>query len=243
MGVHDVHDWYAENRWAYVTRALEPREERLFADHLTGCKECARDVARLEREVAWLPMGVRPVVPRPGFVRWIAEQVLRQRPRWPLLAPIAAAALVLLASGVALQEHTRRAGLEALLADSEKRLSALIDALSVMRDAHRVIQEDIAMEGHRGGLVIFPDATSHRWNIVVHGPPPALAGSVYQFWFITKAGMVRSVELRLESNRPAFATVAMPNTPGPVMGAALTVEPATSRAPEPSGPELAHIAF
>jgi hypothetical protein len=239
-----AHDWYVENRWAYVTRTLESREERLFADHVAGCEECARDVARLERDVAWLPMGVRPVVPRPGFVRWLAEQVLRGTPRWRRLAPpIGAAALVLLASGVALQEHTRQAELEAFLADREKRLSALMDTLSVMRDAHRVIQEDIAMEGRRGGLVIFQDVTSHRWNVVVYGLPPAPAGSVYQFWLITKTGMVRSVELRLESNRPAFATMAMPKAPGPVMGAALTVEPATSRAQEPSGPELAHIEF
>jgi hypothetical protein len=55
--------------------------------------------------------------------------------------------------------------------------------------------------------------------------------------------MVRSVELRCDSDHPAFATVAMPDTPGPVMGAALTVEPALNRTPEPSGPMLAHVQF
>jgi hypothetical protein len=239
-----VHDWYVENRWAYVTRALEPREERLFADHLARCEECARDVARFERDLAWLPMGASPVVPRPGFLRWLAEEVLRRKThRRRFAPPIAAAAVVLLASGLAVQEHHRRAELQVLLADRDERLAALMDTLSVMRDAHRVIQEDIAMDGHRGGLLIFQDATSHRWNVVVHGLPPAPAGSVYQFWFITDNGMLRSVELRLEANRPAFATVAMPKTPGAVMGAALTVEPAASPAPEPSGPELAHIEF
>ena len=42
------HDWYIENRIAYVARALEPSEERLFADHLSRCEECSREVARLE---------------------------------------------------------------------------------------------------------------------------------------------------------------------------------------------------
>ncbi len=239
-----VHSWYVENRWAYVIRALEPREERLFADHVARCEECAQEVGRLDRDLAWLAMAVDPAQPRPGFTRQLAQSVLERKPHWKRLAlPIAAAAVVLVSSSVALQERHRRADLEAVLADREERLAALMDTVSVMREAQRVIQKDIAMGGHQGGLLIFQDATSHRWNVVVHGLPPAPAGSVYQFWFITESGMVRSVALRLEDNRPGFATVAMPKTPAPVMGAALTVEPATSRSPEPSGPVLAHIQF
>lgn len=239
-----AHGWYVENRSAYVARALEPREERLFTDHVSRCEECAREVARLERDLAWLPMAFRPVVPRPGLTRLLAEGVLGRRPYWRRLAPpSAAAAVVLVALGGALQEHHRRVDLEAVVADREERLTALMDTISVMREAQRVTQKDIVMDGHRGGLLIFQNATSHRWNVVVHSLPPAPAGSVYQFWFITENGMVRSVELQLEDSRPAFATVTMPKTRGAVMGAALTVEPAVSRSAEPSGPELAHLEF
>jgi anti-sigma-K factor RskA len=239
-----AHDWYVENRAAYVARALERREERLFADHLRRCEECTREVERLEREVGWLPMAVPPAAPRPGLTRELADGVLRRVPRWRwIAAPLAAAAALVLATGLGLQERARRSELEVLLADRERRLGAVLDTLSVMRDAQRVIQREIAMDGHRGGLLIFLDQTSHRWNVVMHGLPAAPPGSVYQFWFITDSGMVRSVELFCDDRRPAFATVGMPKTPAAIMGAALTVEPAARRSDEPSGRELAHVMF
>ena len=72
-----VHDWYVEHRAAFVTRALEPREERVFTDHLARCEECTGEVERLEREVGWLPMAARPELPRPGLTQQLLEGVLR----------------------------------------------------------------------------------------------------------------------------------------------------------------------
>jgi hypothetical protein len=239
-----VHDWYVEHRAAYVARALEPREERLFADHLARCEECTREVERLERELGWLPMAVRPALPRPGLTQQLLEGVVRRQARWRRVAPaLAAAAMIVLATGLGLNERGQRAQLERLLAERERQLVALHDTISVMRDAQHVIQREIAMGGHQGGLLIFQDMTSHRWNVVMHGLPAAPAGSVYQFWFITDGGMVRSVELACDSNRPAFATVSMPKTPAAIMGAALTVESAISRSDEPKGVELMHVQF
>ena len=120
---------------------------------------------------------------------------------------------------------------------------ALSDTLSVLRQAQAVTQANIAMDQYRGGLVIFRDATSHRWCVVVHGLPPAPAGNVYQFWFITTTGMVRSVEVDATQTHPAILTVGMPGESAPVMGAALTVEPAVNRSPEPQGMQLAHVVF
>lgn len=99
------------------------------------------------------------------------------------------------------------------------------------------------MDGRQGGLLIFQEPVSHRWCVIVHGLPPAPPGSVYQFWFITETGMVRSVEVDAETARPAFLTLPMPPVASPVMGAALTVESAVNRSPEPQGPELAHVTF
>lgn len=237
------HDWYIENRAAYVARALEPREERLFADHLGRCEECAREVAGLERDLGALPMAVAPAVPRPGLSHQLADAVLRRPSWWQRAAPGLAAAAVILAAGLGFRERSARGAAEAALARRDHQLAALRDTLSIIREAQRVVQQDIAMDGHKGGLVIFDDPVTHRWNVVMHGLPAAPADSVYQFWFITRTGMVRSVELRGDSDHPAFATVAMPDAPGPVMGAALTVEPAVSRTPEPSGPMLAHVQF
>jgi len=238
------HDWYIENRVAYVARALEPSEERLFADHLSRCEECSLELARLERDVGALPMAVRPAVPRPGLTHQLADGVLHRTVWWRRAAPaLAAAAAIVLAVGFGLRERAGRAALATMLAERDREISALRDTLSISRDARRVVQQDIAMGGAKGGLLIFDDQTTHRWNVVMHGLPAAPSGSVYQFWFITQGGMVRSVELRCDNNRPAFATLEMPKAPGAVMGAALTVEPAVSRSAEPSGPMLAHVEF
>jgi anti-sigma-K factor RskA len=237
------HDWYVENRAAYVARALEAREERLFADHIPRCEECAREVAALERDLGALPMAVAPAIPRPGLSHQLADAVLRRRSWWYRASPGLAAAAVLLAAGLGFRERTARSAAELAVSERDRQLAALRDTLSIIRQAQHIVQRDIAMDGHKGGLVIFDDPITHRWNVVMHGLPRAPADSVYQFWFITETGMVRSVELRCDSDRPAFVTVGMPNTPGAVMGAALSVEPAVSRASVPSGPMLAHVQF
>jgi hypothetical protein len=238
------HDWYVENRVAFVARALEASEERLFSDHLPRCEECRREVARLERDLGALPMAAPPVAPRPGLTHHLADAILYRRVWWRRAGPaLAAAAAVILAVGFGMWERQQRSTLASTLADRKRELSALRDTLSIWRESQRVVQRDIAMGNHRGGLLIFDDPTTHRWNVVMHGLPAAPADSVYQFWFITRSGMVRSVELRCDANKPAFATLDMPKTPGPVMGAALTVEPAVNHSPEPHGLELAHVQF
>jgi hypothetical protein len=239
-----VHDWFIENRAAYVARSLEPGEERTFRDHLVRCDECAREIARLERELAWLPMGVAPVAPAPGLARRMAGRILDRPTRWRRRLPLAAAAAVaLVAAGLALAERGERRDLRALLAAREDQLAALQDTLSVLRRAHQVLQTRISMDGHQGGLLIFQDAVSHRWCVIVHGLPPAPTGNVYQFWFITETGMVRSVEVHADMRRPAFMTLPMPGVAAPVMGAALTMEPVVNRSSEPKGVTLAHLVF
>lgn len=237
------HDWYVEHRQAWVAGALEPKEQKLFGDHLPRCEECRTEVARLERDLAWLPMAAAPAAPRPGLTRQIADRALRRPAPWRRHGPWLAAAALVAAMGLGVSEHRRRAEVETLLADRDRRLAALEDTLSVIRSAGRVVHHEIAMDGHRGGLLIFQDETSHRWNVVVHGLPAAPAGTVYQFWFVTQSGMVKSVELPMDGGRPAFATVSMPPTPAPVMGAAVTVEPMLARSDQPEGREIAHVDF
>lgn len=239
-----AHDWYVENRAAYLARTLEPGEERTFRDHLVRCEECARELAGLERELAWLPMGVAPAAPAPGLARRLAGEILDRPSRWRRRLPLAAAAAVaLVAAGMALSGRSERRDLRTLLAARENQLAALQDTLSVLRRAHQVLQTRISMDGHQGGLLIFQDAVSHRWCVIVHGLPPAPAGSVYQFWFITETGMVRSAEVNADTQRPAFMTLPMPGVAAPVMGAALTVEPVVNRSSEPEGVTLAHLVF
>lgn len=240
-----AHDWYIENRSAFVARSLEPGEERTFRDHLVRCDQCTREVARLERELAWLPMGVTPVAPPPDFVRRMATGILDRPARWRRRVPLAlAAGLALVAGGAAVTARNEGRDLRTVLAARETRLMALEDTLSVLRQANMVLQTQISMNGHeQGGLLIFQDAVSHRWCVIVHGLPPAPSGNVYQFWFITESGMVRSVEVDATMQRPAFMTLTMPGVASPVMGAALTMELVVNRSSEPRGVTLAHVEF
>jgi hypothetical protein len=240
-----AHDWYVENRGSFVARSLDPREERTFRDHLVRCDECAREVERLTRELAWLPMAVAPVSTGPGWTRRVATHVLDRPNRWRRALPYAvAAAALLVAGGAMLVARQERRGAETLLATSQRRLAALQDTVSVLRRANQVLQANISMGGHSGGLLIFQDAVSHRWAVIVHGLPPAPPGNVYQFWFITETGMVRSVEVHADQTKPAYMTLPMPGVAAPVMGAALTMEPAVNRSTsEPKGVMLAHLVF
>jgi len=239
-----AHEWYVENRSAFVARSLERAEERTFIDHLVRCEECTREVARLERDLGWLPMGAAPVAPAPGLSRKIAGRILDRPSSWRYAIPYAlAAAMALIAVGIGIRGRAERGRLRGQLAVQQQRLEALQDTLSIVQGAQQILQAKIAMEGHDAGLVIFQEPVSHRWYVVVHGLPPAPSGNVYQFWFITKSGMVRSVEVRGDPERPAFMTLPMPPVAAPVMGAALTVEPVVNRSSEPRGPMLAHVTF
>ena len=237
------HDWYIEHRVDFVARTLDSDDETSFADHLRRCDECSSAVESIERDLAWLPMGAPPVRPRPGFRHQIVRNVIGDRhPGWRRwIVPIALAASVVVALGLYLPERRESNRLARALAISTGELTSLRDSLSVMRQAARVLQTSISMNGHEGGLLIFADDISHRWNVVVHGLPPAPAGETYQFWFICSDGMVRGATVTSEPGRPVFLTLGMPAKGGTVMGAALTMESKSNRSPEPRGKELAHL--
>jgi hypothetical protein len=241
-----AHDWFIEHRTPFVIRSLPPDEERSFADHLPGCVECREEVARIERELAWLPMGVAPVSPRPGLTRDLVQGALggsRGSGRW--VVPVALAASVALAAGAWIWAVAQVRGFERVVRQEHGRLTQELamarDTLDIFRQAAMVRHAAITMGEKKGGLVIFADERTHRWNVVVYGLPAPDPGHVCQFWFITDNGMVRSVEVKTGVNTPAFLTLGMPATPGKVMGAALTVEAAGSKSPGPQGTELAHV--
>lgn len=242
-----THDWYADNRLAYVTRSLDGPEERSFTDHLARCSECQEAVRVLEHELAWLPMGVRSVKPRPGLQRAIARSVLGESvgrtPRW--FAPVAVAASLVIAVGSyaagSIPARREAARLAATLEANAAAIAMLTDTISVMRQASRVLQASVSQGGMQGGLLIFADERTHRWHVVMHGLPPAPKNEAYTFWFIGSDGMVKSVELTGDPTKPSFVTLEMPPKGGTVMGAALTLEPMQEKSERPMGKELAHL--
>lgn len=233
------HDWFIEHRAAFVTRSLEPDEERSFREHFIGCQRCRDAVSDIERELAWLPMAAGPVTPRPGLTRVMVASVLGERrriPRWAVPASLAASLLVAVGAW---------AWAIRTVAETEDRLMNALadtrDTLSIIRGAAKVRHASITMNGQKGGLVLFADDRTHRWNVVVYGLPAPRRGEICQFWFITDGGMIRGVEVKSDGAGPAFLTLPMPNDTSHFVGAALTLEAEGSRGPVPSGKQLVHL--
>ena len=230
-----AHEWFIEHRTEYVTRALEPDDERLYREHLDRCEECRTAVRELERDLAWLPMAVAPVPPRPGFTGRVLREVTGgpSRRRW--LAPAVAAAGIALAVGTWAvgSDQARRL---------ERELAAARDTLGLLRRANRIMQATIEMHGHVGGIVVFADEVTHRWQVTVHGLPAPAPGQRYVFWFVTGDGMVRGPDVPVAPERPATMTLEMPPGARQIKGCALTVEPMPGDS-TPRGPELAHLSL
>ena len=258
-----AHDWFVERRTEYAARVLEPAEMALFAEHLLRCPVCPAAIKLIEDELAWLPMAAAPATPRPGLQRDILDHALgrsaRGMRRWSLPIGIAASlisgvlgwqlgqrnavvppAVIATAPGVPASETP---GVPTIPVSSvaTQELAALQDTVSIMKQAAKVMQAKIMMHGKEGGMVIFADAKTHRWNVVVHGLPAPTNGK-YQFWFICADGMVRGTEVSVDPTRPMIFTTGMPAPArGAVLGAALTFEPMDERGGPPRGKTLAHI--
>lgn len=247
-----AHDWFIEHRTEYAARVLDADEMRDFEEHLARCEACRVAVQRIDEELRWLPMGAAPVTPRPGLQRRILDHAVGRSPtrwqRWGI--PIGmAASLISGVVGWQVGQQSVREPLAPPVASTpapqpvpDTRLAALQDTLSIMRHAARVMQAKIRMHGKEGGMVIFADAKTHRWNVVVHGLPAAPADARYQFWFITAAGMVRGAAVNVSPGTPMIFTTGMPEQAhGEVLGAALTMEPTTATSGPPRGKQLAHL--
>ncbi|HVH66593.1 MAG TPA: anti-sigma factor [Gemmatimonadales bacterium] len=239
-----AHDWYLENRVAFAIRSLERKEESLFASHLSRCEECRVAVAQLERELAWLPMGVRPVAPPPGLSHALAEHALRPPPRrWrQWVFALAAAATVVVALRIWAGARHEIKQLKSALEARQGRLNAIEDSLSAILGAERVLQKTISGPGYEGGVLIFYDQDTQRWNVVVHDLPAARAGETYQLWYATGGGLLPGPEIHVNGSRPTFLTLPAPR-PSDVIGAVLTVGPAGGSAGQPRGVKLARLTF
>jgi anti-sigma-K factor RskA len=239
------HDWYLENRVAFVTRTLTADEASAFADHVSRCDECRGAVAEIERDLAWLPMGVTPLAPRPGLVHALTEQALRpRRPRlWPWVASLATAASLVLAVHGWASGRQEISFLKSALAAHQGRLAAAEDSLSAIVGAERVLQAAITAPGYHGGFLIFYDQDTERWNVVVHDLPPTRAGETYQLWLVSGRGLLPGPELLLSGARPTFVTLPAPGPSSDVIGAVLAVGPAGSTPGSRRGVELARLTF
>jgi hypothetical protein len=241
-----THEWFAEQCTPFTIHRLDAEAERNFREHLRGCEECQAEIAEIQQDLAWLSTGVWPRNPRPALASALAERALDRKPRCPPWAlPVAVAAGIVLLLGAWMWTGFSRASLRSSMVEERAALlnqvSSTRDTLDIIRAAGRVRHADIIVGDRQGGLVIFADDRTQRWNVVVYGLPAPNPGEVRQFWFVTETGMVKGVEVKTDGTAPTFLTLGMPRSGGRVKGAALTVEVAGSDGPQPMGPELAHL--
>lgn len=184
----------------------------------------------------WLGMAARPRASRPDLkTRVLARALTADRPlrlRLPLAA--AAAVLLLVSGGVwAGRELVRGRRERAALAAG---LAAARDTLDFLRrPGARVYHIPFAGAGRTGTLTIFADSATHRWLVACHNMTPNAPGETYQIWFLTEHGPLSAMVMPMHDSAPMMAAVPMPAIP--VLGAAMSLEPAGG-SPEPRGPTV-----
>lgn len=72
----DPHAQYEELAAGHALGALEPGDEQLFLDHVTGCARCERDLAEHRATLAHLAYAVDAAEPPPGLLDGIRAGVL-----------------------------------------------------------------------------------------------------------------------------------------------------------------------
>lgn len=240
------HHWFREQLVEYATGQLTTEDTRLVDEHLPHCDDCRAEVDAIQHDLRYLGMGASPVPPRPGFPARVLEAATGKARRGQRAVPwiiTALAASTVVAAGLAWQYRTAATSSQQSLAALEREVSgtratavALADTLSIVRRADKVVYASLAMPGQvGGGVVLFDDATTHRWQVVAHGLPALPAGQRYQFWFIGEDGMLQGLPLTPSAGGSASLITGMPDSPpGRIMGAAITIE-SDQAAPNPAG--------
>ncbi len=199
------HEVFEELAAGHALDALEPEDEQLFLQHLSGCALCERDLAAHQETAAYLADGADPVEVPPGSFDGIRAAIVaesgervfdrpaaqpsslaeaRRRRSRPALVGVAAAAVLVAAlagSTVALRQD--RVEQQAV----SDRLKQAIDALEVgpgrsvpLLDGEREVAAVAVVQGEHVSLVVD--------GLAVNEP-----GTNYVLWEQGPSGGVRAV--------------------------------------------------
>lgn len=188
----------------------------------------------------WLGMAAPPRLPSAELKGLVLARARAARWRpWRLAA--AALLLVALGGGGVWVSHTIRA-LRAERDDLARRAAALGDTVAAFLHgpATRLIQIPVSTGGRVGSVTIFADSAGHRWLVRCDGLAPNAPDQAYQLWFITRDGMRSAALMPMETEAPMVMALDMPRTGGPVLGAAMSIEPRPGSA-APRGPMVFHL--
>jgi hypothetical protein len=190
----------------------------------------------------WLGMAVPPKPP-PAELKpqVLARALASRRRRWSSgLAVAASLALSVAAAGFWAQRT-----IDALRAERDRlttEVGALRDTVAtfIHGPATRLIQIPVATGGRVGSVTIFADSLRHRWLVRCDGLAPNAPDQAYQLWFITRDGMRSAALMPMDEDQPMVMGLEMPRESGPVIGAAMSIEPRDGSG-EPRGPMVFHL--
>jgi hypothetical protein len=188
----------------------------------------------------WLGMAAAPRTPRAELkARVLARAYAARRRPWGLAA---AAALALAVGGGGFWGWRT---VEALRVDRDRlaaEAAALHDTVAtfIHGSATRLIQVPVSTGGRVGFVTIFADTARHRWLVRCDGLAPNAPDQAYQLWFITRDGMRSAALMPMDADQPMVMALEMPREGGPVMGAAMSIEPRAGST-EPRGPTVFHL--
>jgi len=210
--------------------------------------------------------GVFPPMPVDHEEAWSVDSWLRQRRWWYIAGTVVAAAIVLLTVDLVRRIEARLNDASARVASAERQVVATTqlanqEVIAARQDAHRQITEarQLAQRAETvGAILTAPDLVrinlastaangssaqvlwSRTRGLVLSGSrlPAAPPDSTYQLWLVTGTQSISAGLFVPDAvGRASLVVDAPPKVPGPVAGAAVTIEPKGGRL-TPSGQPL-----
>ena len=233
-----AHEELKANAAGYVLGSLDPEERRAFESHLSGCAECAEEVASLRPVVGALATAVPQVTPRAELrARVLAGaasgQAQSRRSAWETRVggwlPLAAAIIIAVGAGVYAVRLQRQIGELQARFDQAQATTAVLAAPDLAR---------IDLQGQQ----VAPDARARAlWSrsrglvFTASNLPAVPPGKTYQIWVLTKQAAPISAGLFKPDPQGRVAAVFETplDLPQPV-GMAVTIE-LNGGVPAPTG--------
>jgi anti-sigma-K factor RskA len=241
-----THDELKANAAGYVLGSLDAGEHREFESHLTGCAECAAEVASLRPIVGVLATAVPQVTPRAE----VRDRVIRQaigsvgaglqtgpgagpgissrRPAAPVWLALAAAIIIAIGAAVYAVRVQRQLGDLQARFDQTQATAAVLSAPDLAR---------IDLQGQS----VAPDARARAlWSrsrglvFTAANLPPAPAGKAYQVWVVTAQMPISAGLLTTDPMGDGTQYYMTPADIGAPVAVAVTLEPAGG-VPAPTG--------
>jgi anti-sigma-K factor RskA len=238
----------------YAVGALSETERVDYVRHLETdqCEVCRAAVIELQGAASFLAYSLSPATPSPSVKARLMEQARQSVPaqlpqpalrRWGWFEWVAGAVAVGALAALFLVVQDNRA-LRRRADELTSRISQLEVQLvqqrgliaTVTAPQNRVL--DLAGQGTNvaARARIFWDQPGMKWVFFVRDLPQAPNGSVYQLWFVPKAGMPLSAQVfHTESNGSYQVEISLPGSLSDFKVAAVTIEPEPGQL-QPTGP-------